>query len=149
MEHSAGQHANDIGILIVEDDYLGVQQIRDVIEQTGFSVVGEARTGDDAVRLVLSLHPDIVLMDIRMTPTDGIETARRIQQLCPRPVILLSAYQNQHMFLNKNRPILPEYTDARVHSGRFQEHRRSQWGVHPAAGKYPDEIQNVPVRRVP
>lgn len=68
-----------IGVLIVDDDTLVRAGLRMMIEtQDELSVVGEAANGDDAIRLADELHPDVVLMDIRMPGTDGLEATRRI-----------------------------------------------------------------------
>jgi DNA-binding NarL/FixJ family response regulator len=50
-------------------------------QETDLAVVGEAATGDEALRLVRRLHPDVVIMEVRLAESDGIETIRRIRQL--------------------------------------------------------------------
>lgn len=68
-----------IRVLIVDDDTLVRAGIRMMIEtQEDLVVAGEADNGDDAVRLASELDPDVVLMDIRMPGTDGLEATRLI-----------------------------------------------------------------------
>lgn len=68
-----------ISVLIVDDDTLVRAGLRMMIEtQADLAVIGEAATGEDAVALARELNPDVVLMDIRMPGTDGIEATRRI-----------------------------------------------------------------------
>ena len=68
-----------ISVLIVDDDTLVRAGLRMMIEtQADLAVIGEAATGEDAVALARELTPDVVLMDIRMPGTDGIEATRRI-----------------------------------------------------------------------
>jgi DNA-binding NarL/FixJ family response regulator len=66
-------------VLVVDDDTLVRAGLRMMIEtQDDLVVTGEAANGTDAVALARQLHPDVVLMDIRMPGTDGIEATRRI-----------------------------------------------------------------------
>jgi DNA-binding NarL/FixJ family response regulator len=68
-----------IRVLLVDDQLLLRMGFRMILEsQDGFEVVGEAGTGDDAVRLTGLLRPDVVLMDVRMPGEDGVSATRRI-----------------------------------------------------------------------
>jgi DNA-binding NarL/FixJ family response regulator len=59
----------------------------------GVEVVGAAADGDEAVELVARLHPDVVLMDLRMPRCDGVEATRRIMQAAPATrVVVLTTY---------------------------------------------------------
>jgi two-component system sensor histidine kinase/response regulator len=81
-------------VLIVEDDILAADVIRHEVKKVDMVVVGEAHDGLEAVRLARALHPDVVLMDIRMPQMDGVEAAAHIQAECPTPVVLLTAYDD-------------------------------------------------------
>jgi DNA-binding NarL/FixJ family response regulator len=68
-----------IRVLLVDDQALLRKGFRMILEQeTGIEVVGEASGGEEAVALTHQLHPDIVLMDVRMPDMDGIEATSRI-----------------------------------------------------------------------
>ena len=79
-------------VLIVEDNSLISEVIKGLLEETGYTVVGEAADGLEAVEMTQSLRPDVILMDIRMPIMDGIEATRLIYERCPTPVVVLTAY---------------------------------------------------------
>jgi two-component sensor histidine kinase len=89
-------------VLIAEDEYFVSASIRDALETLGYIVVGEARDGQQAVALTCSLEPDVVVMDIKMTPLNGIEAARQIQERCPTPIVILSAFQDSELIAQAN-----------------------------------------------
>ena len=65
-------------VVLVDDQQLVRDGLRLILELAGIDVVGEAADGEEGVRLVLDLRPDVVLMDLRMPRVDGIEATRRI-----------------------------------------------------------------------
>jgi DNA-binding NarL/FixJ family response regulator len=85
---------SDIRVLIVEDQTLMRDGLHTILELSpGFTVVGEAENGQQAVKSALVLHPDIVLMDVQMPEMNGIEaTAQITGALSATKVILLTTF---------------------------------------------------------
>ena len=80
-------------ILIVEDERLIATDLQRRLTRLGYTVVALAASGMEAVQKVLTLHPDVVLMDIRLQgDMDGIEAAQRIHASAAIPVVFMTAY---------------------------------------------------------
>lgn len=86
-----------IRILIADDHEvvrIGLAALLD--RQAGFRVVGEAESGNDAVRLARALRPDVVVMDIRMPNGSGTDACRTITAELPdTPVVMLTSYADE------------------------------------------------------
>jgi two-component system, chemotaxis family, protein-glutamate methylesterase/glutaminase len=79
-------------VLVVDDSAFMRRLVRDLIAESGeFEVVGVARDGEDAIRQVHALDPDIVTLDIEMPGLDGLAVLGYIMSEVPRPVVMLSA----------------------------------------------------------
>lgn len=85
-------HRATTRVLIVDDDYLVAEVVSHTVQELGYAVAGMAGNGVDALQRVIELQPDVILMDVRMPGMNGIETSRKIQDLRPTPIVLLSAY---------------------------------------------------------
>jgi len=86
-------------VLIVDDQLPFRMAARSVVGVTpGFEVVGEAKSGEEAVEQAAALHPQLVLMDINMDGISGIEATRRITAENPGiRVVLLSTYDAEDL----------------------------------------------------
>lgn len=87
----------EIRVLLAEDDFYISEMLKVTLEKRGYTVVGEASNGPEAVELAQFLHPDVVLMDIKMPKLNGIEATRQIHQLCPTPVVVLTAFDTPEL----------------------------------------------------
>jgi len=87
---------NPIKILLVDDQSLFREGLRTLLSvQPEFDVVGEASNGEEALRLVAQLRPNIVLMDLRMPVMDGVTATRRLRELFPEcKVIVLTTFDD-------------------------------------------------------
>lgn len=79
-----------VTVLAVDDQPLFLRAAQQLVADTpGFEHVGEATSGPEALELAAAVHPDLVLLDVRMPGMDGIETARRMVALDPHAVVVL------------------------------------------------------------
>lgn len=62
-------------IMVVDDSPFASKQIKDLVEENGYEVIGYAKNGEEGIELYKELHPDIVILDIIMPGIDGLETA--------------------------------------------------------------------------
>lgn len=88
-----------MSVLVVDDQAPFRAIARQVVELTaGFTVAGEAESGEEAVRLAAELRPELVLMDINLPGINGVEATRRIVADAPAvAVILLSTYRESDL----------------------------------------------------
>jgi response regulator NasT len=84
-------------IIIADDESLIRMDLREMLTNLGYLVVGEAGDGRSALNQARELRPDIVIMDIKMPDMDGIEAARLLTEERIAPVLLLSAYSQQEL----------------------------------------------------
>lgn len=81
-------------VLIAEDNELVSLTLEEQLTNLGYTVVGVARTGTEAVRLCGQLTPDIVIMDMQMPEMGGDLAAQQIARQHPTPVVMLTAYSD-------------------------------------------------------
>jgi DNA-binding NarL/FixJ family response regulator len=81
---------DELRVLVVDDHDLFRTGLRNLLEEQGVNVVGEAENGESAIRLTSDLAPDVVIMDLNMPGVGGVETTRRLSSLAPlsRVVVL-------------------------------------------------------------
>ena len=82
--------------LLVDDHPLFLDAMQYFLTNHGLNVVGTAISGQDGIEKALSLKPSVVLMDLNMHPTDGVEAAREIHKADPTiKVVMLTAYEGE------------------------------------------------------
>ncbi len=90
-----------ISLLITDDHALVRQGIRAFLElQPDLNVVGEAGSGEEAVRMAAELAPDVVLMDLVMPGIGGVEATRQVKQASPHSqiIVLTSYHEDEYIF---------------------------------------------------
>lgn len=85
-----------MNVLIVDDEQLARQRLRHMLSAMEYKVIGEAETGEQALKQSQLNHPDIVLMDIRMPGMDGLEAASYINRLDNPPAIIFTTAYSDH-----------------------------------------------------
>jgi len=91
-------------VVIVDDSRYMRRQLRRVLEEQGWAVVGEAENGREAIALYDTLQPDLVLMDITMPEMNGLVALQRICDRFPRAcVVMCSAMGQQDMIVEAAR----------------------------------------------
>ena len=83
-------------VVVAEDEAIIRLDIVETLKESGFDVVGQAGDGAEAVRLALELKPNLVLMDIKMPGTDGLQAAEVLAEH-NLPVVLLTAFSSPEL----------------------------------------------------
>lgn len=82
-------------IFIVEDEAIVAESLNDHLESLGYTVCGQASSGEQALLNISKNKPDLVLMDIRLKgEMDGVESAKRVSKLYGIPIVFLTAYSD-------------------------------------------------------
>jgi AmiR/NasT family two-component response regulator len=84
-------------VLIAEDEALIRLDLREMLIEEGYDVVGEAADGETAVRLAMDLRPDLVILDIKMPIMDGLAAAEKIAGAQIAPVVILTAFSQREL----------------------------------------------------
>ncbi len=89
MRADASQDQEPINVVLVDDHELFRGGLRDILEDQGVNVVGEADNGERGAELVAELAPDVAVMDLNMPGVGGVEATRRIAAQMPTTSVLV------------------------------------------------------------
>ena len=84
-------------VVIAEDEALIRLDLKEMLEEEGYVVAGEAADGEAAVELATKLRPDLVILDVKMPILDGISAAERIAADHIAPVVILTAFSQREL----------------------------------------------------
>jgi response regulator NasT len=83
--------------VIAEDEALIRLDLKEMLEEEGYVVIGEAADGENAISLTQGLRPDLVILDVKMPVLDGISAAERIAADHLAPVVILTAFSQREL----------------------------------------------------
>jgi two-component system, response regulator PdtaR len=86
-----------VRVVIAEDEALIRLDLKEMLEEEGYEVAGEAGDGEKAVELASALKPDLVILDVKMPVLDGITAAERIAAGHIAPVVILTAFSQREL----------------------------------------------------
>jgi AmiR/NasT family two-component response regulator len=84
-------------VVIAEDEAIVRLDLREILEEEGYEVVGETGRGDEAVELVREHRPDLVILDIKMPGMDGLAAAKAINAERRSAVLILTAFSQRDL----------------------------------------------------
>jgi two-component system, response regulator PdtaR len=88
---------DNLRIIIADNESIIRMDLKEILQEAGHEVIGEAGDGIKAVELTRKFHPDLVIMDIKMPEMDGITAAKIISAEKLAPVLLLTAYSQKEI----------------------------------------------------
>jgi len=84
-------------VVIAEDEALIRLDLKEMLEEEGYEVAGEAADGEKAMELAAALKPDLVILDVKMPVLDGISAAEQIAAQQIAPVVILTAFSQREL----------------------------------------------------
>lgn len=92
-----------MGVLVAEDDIPTRLELVALLEEAEYSVVGQAADGEEAIEMARDLHPDVVIMNVKMPETDEIAAAQRITEERIAPVVMVTASSERDLIERASR----------------------------------------------
>jgi two-component system, response regulator PdtaR len=86
-----------VRVVIAEDEAIVRLDLKEMLQEEGYEVVGETGRGDEAVTLVRDLSADLAILDIRMPGMDGLSAARQINEEKQAAVVILTAFSQRNL----------------------------------------------------
>jgi response regulator NasT len=93
--HNLNEPGQPLRIVVAEDEALIRMDLVEMLERAGYSVIGQASNGEEAVALVRELRPDLALFDVKMPLKDGITAAQELRGEVP--IVMLTAFSQREL----------------------------------------------------
>ena len=84
-------------VVIAEDEAIIRLDLKELLQEEGYDVVGETGRGDEAIELVRDLRPDLVILDIKMPGLDGLSAARHVASERLAAVLMVTAFSQRDL----------------------------------------------------
>jgi DNA-binding NarL/FixJ family response regulator len=143
--------SDPIKILIVDDQVLFREALSTLLSiHADFVVVGEAGNGEDAVQLAQNMHPDIILMDLRMPVMNGVNATRKIKELNPdTKVIVLTTFDDDDDVINALRAgavgyLMKDVSSEKLFEAIFSAYRGEYFLLPSITAKVVNELSRIP-----
>ncbi|MDX8046269.1 response regulator [Gracilibacillus sp. S3-1-1] len=91
---------NQPKILVVDDEPITRLDIKEILCEKNYHVVGEARNGEEAIERAYKLNPDLIIMDVKMPNVDGLKASSVIRGFSSCSILLLTAYSHDEIIQN-------------------------------------------------
>jgi DNA-binding NarL/FixJ family response regulator len=95
VQTAPDRQVDALRVLIVDDHDLFRTGLRNLLEEQGVQIVGEAATGENAIRIVRELAPDVVVMDLNMPGIGGVDATRHITSIAPLTRVVMLTISDQ------------------------------------------------------
>jgi AmiR/NasT family two-component response regulator len=120
-------------VVVAEDEAIVRLDLKEILEEEGFDVVGETGRGDEALQLIRDLQPDLAILDIKMPGLDGLTVARQVAPERKTAVLVLTAFSQ--------RSAIEEARDAGAMAYLIKPFQRSELvpAVHVALARFREE----------
>ncbi len=120
-------------VVVAEDEAIVRLDLREILEEEGFDVVGETGRGDEALNLIRQLQPDLAILDIKMPGLDGLSVARQVAPEKRTAVLVLTAFSQ--------RSAIEEARDAGAMAYLIKPFQRSELvpAVHVALARFRED----------
>ncbi len=130
-ESASGSSAR---VVVAEDEAIVRLDLREILEEEGFDVVGETGRGDEALQLIRQLNPDLAILDIKMPGLDGLSVAREVAPERRTAVLILTAFSQ--------RSAIEEARDAGAMAYLIKPFQRSELvpAVHVALARFHEDL---------
>lgn len=121
-------------VVVAEDEAIVRLDLREILEEEGFEVVGETGRGDEALALIRELQPDLAILDIKMPGLDGLSVARQVAPARRTAVLVLTAFSQ--------RSAIEEARDAGAMAYLIKPFQRSELvpAVHVALARFREDL---------